>query len=609
MDTNTFNPLEWLDKKEKKKNEQPVLNTNSTQNFYNDIEKNVDFVVSRIEENRTDITDTYENWLTCAFALADGLGENGRSFFHRLCAFYAGYDFDECDRKFSMALRDHGHGITINSFFHLAKSKGVDISHASVYKQQQNPTFANRRPQQNFQQNQKIETNSTQSINSTFSQQPHFEESIFSHLPRFLSDICLNASTQDERDLFLIGSISTLSSCLSNVSGIYGGVTVFPNLFLYVTALASAGKGRLNLCRRLVEPIHNKLREINKLEVEDYNKKLRDFKKNAKDEEKEAPQEPPIRMLFIPANSSATALFQILGSNESVGLLFETEGDTLANTFKSEHGNYSDGLRKAFHHEKISYLRRKDKEYVSIDCPKLSAVLSGTPKQICSLIPDAENGLFSRFIFFCLNMSLTWLDVFANDDKKQSLDMIFNSLGEQFFEFYSYFHVAGSFNFSLSDDQKQKFNDYFSETQFDFFDTLGEDYIGSVRRLGLITFRIMMILSTLRIMETGDIDNQLYCNDDDFNTAILMSKTLIQHSATVFNMLPETDTKLNANTKDKHILLDTLNETFSRKDYTEKAEALGFSQRSADRLMKQYIDKNLVLKENHSTYKKVSPIC
>jgi hypothetical protein len=43
--------------------------------------------------------------------------------------------------------------------------------------------------------------------------------------------------------------------------------------------------------------------------------------------------------------------------------MFETEGDTLAQTFKSEHGNYSDGFRKAFHHEKISYLRRKDREF------------------------------------------------------------------------------------------------------------------------------------------------------------------------------------------------------------------------------------------------------
>jgi hypothetical protein len=105
-------------------------------------------------------------------------------------------------------------------------------------------------------------------------------------------------------------------------------------------------------------------------------------------------------MLIIPANNSSTGLFQNLNDDQGVGLLFETEGDTLAQTFKSEHGNYSDGFRKAFHHETISYNRRKDREYVELVTPKLSALLSGTPKQVSALVPSAENGLFSRFIFY-----------------------------------------------------------------------------------------------------------------------------------------------------------------------------------------------------------------
>ncbi|MDR3047692.1 MAG: DUF3987 domain-containing protein [Bacteroidales bacterium] len=52
--------------------------------------------------------------------------------------------------------------------------------------------------------------------------------------------------------------------------------------------------------------------------------------------------------LLMPVNSSATTFFQILNDNNGVGLMFETEGDTLAQTFKSEHGNFSDGFRKAF---------------------------------------------------------------------------------------------------------------------------------------------------------------------------------------------------------------------------------------------------------------------
>jgi hypothetical protein len=114
-------------------------------------------------------------------------------------------------------------------------------------------------------------------------------------------------------------------------------------------------------------------------------------------------------------------------------LIFETEGDTLAQTFKSEHGNYSDGFRKAFHHETISYLRRKDREFVELENPRLSALLSGTPKQVLALIPNAENGLFSRFIFYFMNIKPVWKDVFAGDSNT-TLDDYFRHLGDRFFD-------------------------------------------------------------------------------------------------------------------------------------------------------------------------------
>ena len=92
-------------------------------------------------------------------------------------------------------------------------------------------------------------------------------------------------------------------------------------------------------------------------------------------------------------------------------------GDTLANVFSSDYGNYSDGFRKAFHHEPISYMRRQGNEQVELLQPKLSTVLSGTPRQIASLIPDTENGLFSRFIFYYVDFKLTWLNVFASGNE------------------------------------------------------------------------------------------------------------------------------------------------------------------------------------------------
>ena len=178
-------------------------------------------------------------------------------------------------------------------------------------------------------------------------------------------------------------------------------------------------------------PIHEKRRAEYARLKEQYDEDMTAFLKSSKKEGLSRPKEPPMKTFIMPANSSATAMCQILFENDGVGLMFETEGYTLASTFKSEHGNYSDALRKAFHHESISYNRRKDREFVELKTPRLSAVLSGTPRQVLSLIPDAENGLFSRFIFYTIDLALIWNNVFAGSSG-DVLDNYFEELGKRF---------------------------------------------------------------------------------------------------------------------------------------------------------------------------------
>ncbi|GHV28679.1 hypothetical protein FACS1894176_11300 [Bacteroidia bacterium] len=175
---------------------------------------------------------------------------------------------------------------------------------------------------------------------------PTIPETVYQNLPDFLKRTTAKATSSEDKDLLLLGSLVAISPCLPNIYGIYAERKVYPNLFLFVAAMASAGKGRLTLCKELVYPIHRELIEQNKVAFEEYQRELNNFALANKNDKRdmERPQEPPVRMLIIPANNSATGLFQNLNDNQGVGLLFETEGDTLSQTFKSEHGNYSDGF-------------------------------------------------------------------------------------------------------------------------------------------------------------------------------------------------------------------------------------------------------------------------
>ena len=591
MSKKTFDPAKWQPTETTKQTSAPIQSLPIGEvGGASEIET----ITQRIEAASVDIAPNYADWRDLGFALADALGESGRNYYHRLSRFYPSYSQSETDKQYSACLASHGHGVTIKTLYHLTKSAGVSVSIPQPTKSPSLGGVGEVTPT-------KEEMEDSDEMQET--NLPTFSDEIYTDLPGLLQKVVAKSNSSEDRDLLLLGSLVVISACLPKVYGIYAEREVYPNLFLFVTAQASAGKGRLTLCRKLVDPIHKALREVSKLEFEEYQRNLTEYAATKNKAETERPKEPPVKMLVIPANNSATGVFQILNDNNGSGLMFETEGDTLALTFKSEHGNYSDGFRKAFHHETISYNRRKDREFVEINNPRLSALLSGTPKQVSALIPSAENGLFSRFIFYFMNVRPVWNDVFANSSD-QTLDSYFNHLGMQFFDLYKHLECqAEPIRFCLTLAQQQAFNAYFSQTQNQYLCLYGADYLATVRRLGLITFRMAMILTTLRIMDDGDIHSPLVCRDNDFNTALSMVKILVQHAAQVFQQLPS-EAVTTAPKNQKQQFLDELPQEFCRKDYLTVAHKLGIPDKTAEKHIKRFATSGLINHYAHDKYKK-----
>ena len=401
MEKKKFNPLEWIESPTQQ--QIPVPSAPSmTLNAFSEVE----LVIRKIEDKQIDIASAYSDWRNIGFAFADEFGEEGRILFHRISRFYLDYSDRDCNQQYDKCLKAKGQGISIKTFFFHAKHAGI------------------------------IMNKSNKAAPQELELMPTFPDHIFSNLPDILKKVVSISTSNEERDLLLLGSIVSISSCLQTIFGIYDGRKICANLFLYITGQASAGKGRMIHCKQIVLPVHKAMREQARLLKLQYELDMSDYNENkGKDEKTEKPAKPPEKMLVIPANNSTTGVFQLLADSDGKGLIFETEGDTLAQAFKSDYGNYSDGFRKAFHHETISYYRRTDREYVDIENPCISAVLSGTPRQVSSLIPSAENGLFSRFIFYFMNIRPVWKDVFA-DDADQGLYDYFDVLGNQFYELY-----------------------------------------------------------------------------------------------------------------------------------------------------------------------------
>ena len=583
-----------------------------------------------IERSATDITADYGDWCSIGFALAHEFGADGEPFFHRISAFYPNYDPKTAQKQYAACLRHRMPSgkapITIATLFHIAKSHGINLpcpplrgggrrpgESFSIQNEAQNNPFSSRNPNEEMrnEENPRLADGSS----AYHEPLPSFSQSIRSNLPSIMQRIIADSVSDVDADILILGSLTVFSACIPNVYGMYDCREVFANLFLFVTASASAGKGRLSLCRHLAAPLHQALREKFKKQMKKYEAAQAAYAINRKNSLEVPPKEPPFLTLFVPANSTATVVYQTLAQNNGVGLLFETEGDTLANAFNSDLGNYSDGFRKAFHHETISYLRKKDHEYVEIVKPKFSAVLSGTPQQIFNLIPDAENGLFSRFIFYVMETELVWHNMFASHDGTTA-DEKFKEIGRDFFTFLKKFPKR-PVQFTLSRSQMDQFNAYFEATQLRFAQLLGDEIVATVRRLGLILFRFAMILTVLRRIDdapksakSGDKNLRMVCSDADFDTALVMVKVLLQHSAAVFQALPRNAKApvlkgrqvIAAETREK--FLAALPETFDRPTYLNTAASLNITEKTAERYLQFFIKSGQLLHPSTGKYRK-----
>ena len=434
----------------------------------------------------------------------------------------------------------------------------------------------------------------------------NFANKVRDKLPMLLRDIVDKSVSAEDADMLLVGAMATISATLPNVYGVYDRRRVYPNLYLFVSAEASVGKGRLALCKELVKPIHCELRTQYAVEVEMIRKALEEKGKRTDGIEIRVPQ----KALFLPANASSTAVYQTLNDNGGRGLIFETEGDTLANMLKQDYGNFSDGLRKAFHHEMVSYMRRKEREWVEIEEPQLSVVLAGTPRQILNLIPDAENGLFSRFIVLRMSLNEMWKNVFATEIGCESDDEVFAEFGRRFFRFYKHLcDLDGEIKFVLTRAQEEQFNHHFAQLQAGMIDREGYDMVASVRRLGLITFRLAMILSVLRL-EGEDIDSsrQLICSSEDFDVAMEMTKALATHAVEVYHEMGENAENANAQggvkLTHKRELLCRLETKFTLADAIVIGREMSLSERTINSYLREMVAENIVKRVKHGVYEK-----
>lgn len=100
----------------------PVANVIATKSDFADL-------INEITSKGVDITDGYENWLSCGFALAEEFGDSGREYFHAISSMSVDYDQEKCDKQYTHCINsDNGSKITIGTFYYFCKNQGLEVS-------------------------------------------------------------------------------------------------------------------------------------------------------------------------------------------------------------------------------------------------------------------------------------------------------------------------------------------------------------------------------------------------------------------------------------------------------------------------------------------------
>lgn len=567
---------------------------------YSEVEEDLNRVVCEIESLHIDIAPSYNDWVNLGFAIADGCGESGRTYFHRLSKLHHDYKYAKTDKQYTYCLQGKRQGITMATFFYMAEQVGVSLkgSQISIYPN--------------------IQNGETGKWVKDECEMPAFPEDVYEQLPVFLKKVVDNAISSDDRGTILIGSIATLSVCFPNFCGVYDERVVYPNLYLFVTAEAGMGKGALTLCRELITPINRQLHELTKTLDAQYKADMAEYTKGKKSENAQMPEQPPIKTLIVPANSSASAFKRIAKENDGIVILFETEGDTLSQTLKSDFGNYSDVLRKAYHHEPLGANRAKDREFYDVDNPRISVVLAGTPEQVCRLTPTAEDGLFSRFAFYFIPFKRGFRNVFATSDMTQSKNAKFKLLGERFLHLRESFMREGNYTFYIPEYLQMQFLKHYESTNDECCDEVGNGMQGIVRRMGLMAYRIMMVLTAVRTFETEtfklphapDGSVHLFCQEEDFRTAMSICDTLLVHSVFIYRKLMRAQRRSVPDQQEKSVasrrnaFFELLPNTFTKKDYDALIEAQNENRSTASKWIDVFIKERRLCRVGQGIYQK-----
>lgn len=590
-----------------------------------------------VEQTGANIAPTYQEYMPLAFAVANSCGEEGRSLFHRLCQASDKYSRREADSLYGHALTKGTGRNSLGTVFHLAEAAGVKTDRKLANLQNLQPSHTHTRTRVSY--DAPADRTPAEKTPPPATDLPRFPDYRW---PAFLQTVMDCGESPAQRDILFLGAVTVLGSTINRLeSFVYGRKKKYPCLQVFVTAPPASGKGALTWVRRLAEPIHNELMDTYREKMKVYRQEKTKWDSLGKEKaHMPEPEQPRLKMLLIAGDNTGTGIQENLMDSEGVGLICETEADTVSTAIGSDHGHWSDLLRKCFDHDRLAYNRRTNHEYRECAATYLCVLLSGTPAQIAPLIPSAENGLFSRQLFYYMPAINEWEDQFSGTDT--DYDARFLAWGKRWKELLDALTATVShINLTFTDEQQEAFNHHFARAFGRAAAVHGDPMKSAVTRIAVNLCRIMSIVALLRSLETllpGGKDEgrqpdhlvrllqecpgltpsadtpqenladgiaprwNLTVRDDDFHAVLALAEPLYRHACHVLSFLPAATANRPTAASAPETLFDRLPLRFTRNEAVRKGEQAGIPAGTTDSMLKRMTERGQLLRLGHGEY-------
>ena len=580
-------------------------------------------LLAEAERLHIDIAPDYKpGYITLAYALVNELGEDGRDIFHRFCRQCDKYDEKNAERTYNSCLKSNRGGCSIGTIIYMCKAKGIDTE--AVYKrlldEERAKQFLSSRDDKNvsclFVSGATIPNKDEINDEITNDPDPATPLPTFGEmdLPYPLNEIHKRGDTPAQCDAMLLAAITVMGAGMDwHVCTKYSKTFQFPCLQLFIVAKSASGKGAIAKTRMLADILHaQRLGKFAQAQTEAIIEKKKWQESLNTEEPLPKPADAPLELFIIPGNNTGTGILQNIIDSKGNGLIFEIEADTVSTAISGDYGHWSDTLRKAFDHDRLSYNRRTDREYKDLNKIRLGVVLSGTPQQVTPLIPSAENGLFSRQVFYYMPKGTEWINQFDYDGTVEDSDTYFNKLSVKFVDMVDTLKGYGICDMRLTREQMEMFNLEFSRRFKEAQLAFNGEMDSSVIRQAHNCLRVMTVLATLRMFADperkllenaqhmmqnpeGHYENLkiLSVSDSDFETALHMFKVLYHHSVHLLSFLQSTEVT-RRQLSEPLLMLELMPDNFTSLQWKEMCSQNGVNVNTSRGWIKKLKDKGLV---------------